>query len=105
MDKDHLENGAKITYLADMMRWAIDIKDRRWKHKNYIMTFLGNEAVDWLVQTLQLQNRNEAIEISQIMMDRCIIHHINFVEVFTDKPTLYRFFRVFFLFFIFLLFI
>jgi potassium efflux system protein len=87
-----------MTYLADMMRWGIDIKDRRWKHKNYIMTFLGNEAVDWLMRTLLIQNRNEAIEIAQIMMDRSIIHHVNFVEVFSDKPTLYRFFRVCFYF-------
>ena len=83
------------------MRSSINIANRKWKHKDHFATFLGNEAIDWLCNTLSFTNRNDAISVAQVMMDRSIFHHVHFVDTFYDKPTLYRFYCVCFISFLF----
>jgi len=83
----------KLTYLVDMMRWGVNITTRRWRHKTYEKAFLGNEAVDWLIKTLNLPDRQQATRLGQILLDRCIFHHVTFSDTFADKPALYRFFQ------------
>ena len=75
------------------MQWGLDIKNRKWKHKNYMMTFLGNEAVDWLMKTLGFNERAQAVTLAQILLDRCIFRSVTFSEVFMDKPIPYKFYR------------
>jgi MarR-like DNA-binding transcriptional regulator SgrR of sgrS sRNA len=75
------------------MRWGVNITTRRWRHKSYEKSFLGNEAVDWLMKTLNV-DRQQATRLGQILLDRSIFHHVTFSDTFADKPALYRFFQV-----------
>lgn len=40
---------------------GVDIKDRTYRARIYRMCFVGQEAVDWLVKTLRLDSREEAV--------------------------------------------
>jgi serine/threonine protein kinase/polyhydroxyalkanoate synthesis regulator phasin len=82
----------KITYLVDMMRFALDIRTRTSRLAKYKNCFRGNELVDWLVKTLKL-SREEAVEFGQELMRRSVFHHVTFSENFEDKPHLYRFYQ------------
>lgn len=92
IDQNEQVYAGKITYLADIMRWQIEHKTRRWKHKNYMQTFTGTQGVDWIMKTLQMESRADALQFGQMLLDRCIFHHVQFEDKFVDKDHLYRFF-------------
>ena len=83
----------KLTYLVEMMPWGLDISSRRWRAKTYEKCFQGNDAVDWLMKTLNLTERQQAVNLAQLLMDRSIFHRVNYSETFADKPALYRFYQ------------
>lgn len=73
------------------MRWGLEVKDRKWKHKTYLMCFLGCDAVDWVVKTLNLENREYGTLFCQTLMDRSIFHHVTFDDTFLDSSIPFRF--------------
>ena len=58
------------TLVAEMKN-DIEIKDRRYNFKTYKKCFLGNEAVDWLLQSTAANTRVEALFVGQLMVSRC----------------------------------
>jgi len=76
------------------MRWGLEIKDRINRGKTYTRCFLGNEAVDWIAKTLHFQTREDAVDFAQMLVDRSVFHHVNYLETFVDKHALYRFYEV-----------
>ena len=71
---------------------GLKIKTRRHKLKLYHRCFLGNEAIDWLVENLNL-TRSKAIKIGQKLIDKKIIHHVTDEHNFKDEPLFYRFYK------------
>ena len=62
----------------------LDIRDRRYRLKQFSHCFIGREAVDWLVEN-QRTTRENAVQIGQILMDRQIIQHVLDEQPFLDR--------------------
>ena len=58
--------------LVAEMKSDVEIKDRRYNFKTYKKCFLGNEAVDWLLQNTAANTRVEALFVGQLMVSRCV---------------------------------
>ena len=71
---------------------GITIKARRHKLKLYHHCFLGNEAVDWIVEKLKI-SRTDAVKLGQKMIEKKIFHHIVDEHQFKDEPLFYRFYE------------
>lgn len=69
---------------------GVEIKTRRHKLKLYQRCFLGNEAVDWIVEKTKL-SREDATIIGQKMFDKGIFHHVLDEHKFKDEELFYRF--------------
>ena len=85
----------EIIELIDRMRdknCGIEIKNRWYNLKLYRNSFVGAEAVKWLMQTEKI-SREEAIQLGQILIDRDIIHHVTDEHSFRDADLFYRFFQ------------
>lgn len=93
-DDDKQMLGGKITYLVEMMRWGIEICDRKQRARTYHTCFIGSEAVDWIMSTLKMDAREDAVDVAQMLIDRSVFHHVNYVETFSDrKAAFYRFYQ------------
>ena len=81
-------------YIVSKMRDkdGLKIKTRRHKLKLHHHCFLGNEAVDWLVEYLNIP-REKAVIIGQNLVTKKIIHHVSDEHFFKDEPFLYRFYQ------------
>lgn len=69
---------------------GVEIKTRRHKLMLFQRCFLGNEAVDWLVNQVKI-SREEAIVLGQKMLDKGIFQHVANEHQFKDEPLFYRF--------------
>ena len=69
---------------------GVEIKTRRHKLKLYQRTFLGNEAVDWIVKKVKV-SREDAIALGQKMLEKNIFQHVNEDHPFKDEALFYRF--------------
>ena len=69
---------------------GVEIKTRRHKLKLYQRCFLGNEAVDWIVEQTKV-SRTDAIKIGQTMLDKGLFHHVLDENKFKDENLFYRF--------------
>ena len=70
---------------------GLEIQDRRYGFKIFHKTFLGSEAVEWLIKH-ERATRPEAIAIGQLMIEQGIIHHVLDEHEFKDEPLFYRFY-------------
>jgi hypothetical protein len=71
---------------------GVEIKTRRHKLKLYHHSFLGNEAVDWLVKKLNI-SRLDAVKLGEKLIAKKIIHHVLDEYNFKDEPLFYRFYE------------
>ncbi|BAU63568.1 mechanosensitive ion channel [Stanieria sp. NIES-3757] len=80
--------------VADQLKGkqGVKIKTRRSKLKLYHHCFLGNDAVDWLVENLKI-SRTEAVNLGQKLIDKKIIHHVSDEHSFKDEQLCYRFYQ------------
>jgi small-conductance mechanosensitive channel len=69
---------------------GVERLDRRHHLQPYPCCFLGNEAVDWLVEAEGL-TRQEAAEAGNLMLERGQLHHVLDEHSFEDRPLFYRF--------------
>ncbi|MGL5082125.1 MAG: mechanosensitive ion channel domain-containing protein [Microcoleaceae cyanobacterium] len=70
---------------------GVEIKDRRFRLRVFAKTFLGSDAVNWLMINEQA-TRPEAIMIGQLMVKQHMIHHALDEHDFKDEPLFYRFY-------------
>lgn len=70
---------------------GLEIADRRYHLGFYPDCFVGSEALDWIEDTQGFQ-REEAIELGQILVERGIIHHVTDEHPFQDSYLFYRFY-------------
>jgi potassium-dependent mechanosensitive channel len=83
-------NTGKIEQIMTLMRENVEIKERRYRLKNYDNCFISSEAIDWLMES-QNWTREEAIEMGQMLIDRGIIKNITDNQNFEDGYYLYSF--------------
>jgi|GEM_PF-908255 len=79
--------------LSSKMRSAeqgVEIRTRRYKLKLFQRCFLGNEAVDWIVEQTKVSRPN-AVKIGQTMLDKGLFHHVLDEHQFKDENLFYRF--------------
>jgi hypothetical protein len=69
---------------------GVEIKTRRYKLMLFQRCFLGNEAVDWIVNKVKI-SREDAIALGQKMLDKGIFQHVTNEQQFKDEPLFYRF--------------
>lgn len=70
---------------------GVEIKDRRYGLRVHAKTFIGSEAVDWLIEH-EKATRAEAIAIGQLMIEQRLIHHVLDEHDFKDESLFYRFY-------------
>ena len=51
------------------------IKDRRYHARMYQKCFVGRELVDWLIEHLEVSNRNTAVKCMRVLQDIGLLHH------------------------------
>ena len=79
--------------IAKMRReQGLEIKTRRYQLKLYKRCFVGSEAVDWLVNHLNI-SRQQAVAIGRKLIHKKIIHHVSEEHSFKDEPLFYRFYE------------
>jgi small-conductance mechanosensitive channel len=79
--------------LVEQMRGpdGLEIKTHRFGLKSYPNTFVGSEAVCWLMRT-QKSGVTAAIQLGQLLIDRDIIHHVLDEHNFKNEYLFYRFY-------------
>ena len=70
---------------------GVEIKDRWYRMNLYPASFVGAEAVDWLMRT-QKYSQEDALQLGQLLCDRAIIHHVLDERPFIDGYHFYRFY-------------
>lgn len=69
---------------------GLKLADRRFRLLTYSKCFIGEEAVQWMVDNLSV-SRETAVSTGQRLMDAGIIHHVTHSEPFCDQYFFYRF--------------
>ena len=84
---------SEITSLVGEMKGpdGVDIRDRRHGIQSFPRCFVGQDAVAWFMRT-QRASESEAVRLGQILVDRCIIHHVTDEHDFHNEYLFYRFF-------------
>lgn len=70
---------------------GLKIADRRYHLSFFPTCFVGSEALDWIEDTQGFQ-REEGLELGQILIERGIIHHVTDEHTFQDAYLFYRFY-------------
>lgn len=70
-------------------RTGIPVADRRYRLKLYPRTFVGSEAVLWMVKNLRL-SQMAAIVLGQEMINAGVFHHVCHAHTFKDEYLFYR---------------
>lgn len=71
---------------------GLDVRDRVYRLKTYRECFVGQEAVDWLVQDRAV-SRAEAVRIGQRLVAFDLIRHVRDEHDFEDAELYYRIVR------------
>ena len=81
-----------IRQIATQMRAdkGVEVRTRRHKLKLYQRCFLGNEAVDWIVEKVKV-SRPDAVKIGQKMVEKGLVNHVTNDHQFKDESLFYRF--------------
>jgi len=86
-----IEEEEQFERLVMRMRQRLNIGDRIQGRVPYFKCFTGKDLVEYLVSTLGLDNRPEAVAAAQRWMDAGVFYHVNRTELFFDGSALYRF--------------
>lgn len=78
-----------VTKMRDI--GGIKIKNRNYKLKTYRKCFVGNEAVEWLRENLDLSTE-QAVRLGQRLIDEKWIHHVVDQQKFANEFLFYRFY-------------
>lgn len=84
----------EITRLYEQMRGpdGIPIGDHRFWLTVYPNSFIGSEAVTWIVKT-QKATREAAVRLGQRLVENGLIHHVTDEHAFKDDYLFYRFYE------------
>lgn len=77
--------------LVNNFRRNVPIKDRRFRLTTYKDTFVGAEAVQWLVTSGTAENRDDAVKLGLLMQEAGLIEHCVRDHDFKDEELFYKF--------------
>lgn len=78
------------TGLLEKMRKEL-CKDQNINGQFIKTCFIGKEAVDFVIKNLQIEDREIAVELLNLLQNGQVFHHISFRYHFEDDTNLYRF--------------
>ena len=83
-----------VAALVEQMRGAdgLSISERRFRLALYPNSFVGSEAVEWIMRT-QKATREAAIKLGQRLVELGILHHVSDEHPFKDEYLFYRFYE------------
>lgn len=87
-----IRNIADFTRTYEAMRdkrTGVAVADRRYRLKLYPRTFVGSEAVLWMVKNLRI-SQLAAIVLGQEMVNAGVFHHVCHAHTFKDEYLFYR---------------
>jgi hypothetical protein len=95
-DRNNDEASFDITELEDLtqrVKGVLDIRDREhgFPSKTYEKCFIGNEAVETLVNEGIAGNEKDAVRIGNMMLKAGVFHHVQDAHPFENKYLFYRF--------------
>lgn len=76
----------KLVYEMSNPEFGIEVKDRFKMLKTSKQSFIGSEAVIWVHDHLNLENKGDAIHILQELLDKDYIQHTKSHIIFKDSP-------------------
>lgn len=83
--------GENLYKIAESMALRLNIKDRQYHLRTYKQSFLGNEAVAFLISEGHAANQSEALDIGNKLHEMGIINHVTKDHAFKNEPLFYRF--------------
>lgn len=86
-DKSELD----LAELVQSFRRNVSIKDRRFRLQTYKNTFVGSEAVQWLVTSGTAETREDAVKLGLLMQEAGLIEHCVRDHDFKDAELFYKF--------------
>jgi hypothetical protein len=81
----------ELQRVAEQMRKAIEVRDRRYHFKNYESCFLGSDLVNWFIENGHASTVEEAIEVGDYFMSKNVFHHVVRDHTFKNQKLYYRF--------------
>jgi pyruvate/2-oxoglutarate dehydrogenase complex dihydrolipoamide dehydrogenase (E3) component len=88
----HDEMSDTLLELAEEFQAQIEIKDRKYRLKTYKDTFVGSEAVDYLVSSGKAATRTEAVSLGQVLqVNFHLFEHVTRDHDFADDGLFFRF--------------
>lgn len=83
-----------VAALVEQMRGVdgLSISERRFRLAVYPNSFVGSEAVEWIMKT-QKATREAAIKLGQRLVELGIFHHVSDEHPFKDEYLFYRFYE------------
>lgn len=93
MTEHRVDELKKASTLAESIRYSGDlsIKDRTYRLRTYKNCFIASELVDCLIRMREASDRQEAVRISQILVNTDYIHHVVDEHNFEDGFLFFRF--------------
>ncbi|KAL6069142.1 DEP domain-containing protein [Balamuthia mandrillaris] len=73
---------------------GVPIATRTYMFRSYPNTFVGCEAVDWLLtkqSDVPVSSRKEAVELGEKLLQKHFFHHVHYDHGFKDEKLFYRF--------------
>eukprot|EP00944_MAST-04C_sp_MAST-4C-sp1_P000092 g92.t1 len=86
-------NERKLSALASALKENIPIKDRKHHFRNYPSTFLGRDALDWLICSKNASSIAEAKQLGNILISAGYFHHVHDEHTLKDENLFYRFYE------------
>jgi len=81
-----------LTEISEDLKLHVPIQDRKYRLKTYKDCFVGNEAVDYLIQAGHAETRSDAVELGNILMSNLYsFEHVTRDHEFKDESLFYRF--------------
>jgi hypothetical protein len=77
--------------IASVLRSNVTIKSRSYHLQKFEKCFLGSEAVDALVKLGVVSDRDEAVEIGELIQEQGYFKHVTGDQGFKDSKYYYRF--------------
>lgn len=79
--------------LGNAFRAIVDIQDRKYGFpaKNYPRCFVGQEAVQKLVESGMAADEKDALRIGNLLLNSGVFHHVQRAHSFKDEYLFYRF--------------
>lgn len=81
-----------LDQIAARFRAGVEIKDRSYRLTKYPSSFVGGEAVDFMIRDGLAKSREEAVQIGQYMMSELnMFEHVTRDHMFADEYLFYHF--------------